>query len=63
MSEILRETTLPTQAIEAARDAMRERGIEVYLPWEGDLSDLENERYEALCAALIAARPYLGGAA
>jgi hypothetical protein len=42
--------------IEAAVAVLREHGIDIALPWEGDLDDLERERYEALHKALDAAR-------
>jgi hypothetical protein len=42
-------------AIEAAARAFSFRGIEFNLPWNGDLDDLEQERFAAL---LIACRSY-----
>ena len=38
-------------AISEAAMAMRDRGIDIALPWNCDLDDLERERYEALVAA------------
>ena len=43
--------------VEAAARAMAEHGLDIPLPWEGDLDDAERERFEALCAALTAALP------
>lgn len=42
--------------VEAAAAVLCDRGIEIKLPWECDLDDLERERYEALVAALDASR-------
>jgi hypothetical protein len=43
------------QQIEAAAKVMNSHGIDIALPWEGDLDDLERERYEALRDAIAAA--------
>jgi hypothetical protein len=41
--------------IEAAAEEMNNHGIDISLPWDGDLDDLERERFDALVAALEAA--------
>lgn len=41
--------------ITAAAEALNRYGLAISLPWEGDLDDLERERFEALKAALEAA--------
>ena len=41
--------------IEAAAKVFRERGVDIRLPWEGDLDDRERELFEALRDALVAA--------
>lgn len=46
-------------AVEAASRKFAEFGIDFNCPWDGDLSDLERERFEALKAALAAAYPEL----
>lgn len=38
-------------ALVAAASAFEERGIQFAMPWEGDLDDLERERYQALVEA------------
>ena len=45
-------------AISEAARVLRVYGIDIALPWDGDLDDLERERYEGLveaCHAYIAA--------
>lgn len=46
----------------AMRDAMRLSGIDIDLPWEGDLDDLEAERFRALLASFEALDAHLSGA-
>lgn len=46
--------TISTQekhALVEAASAFEKHGIDFYLPWEGDLDDLERERYDALVEA------------
>ena len=47
------------RAVEAAIAKFAEYGIEFASPRDGDLDDLELERYNALCLALTAAAPFL----
>lgn len=42
-------------ALEAAAKVMNDGGIEISLPWEGDLDDLERHRYDTFHKALDAA--------
>ena len=42
-------------ALEAAAEVFASHGIDISLPWECDLDDLERERFDALDAALEAA--------
>lgn len=48
-------TTPTKEQIEAAAAVMNDHGINICLPWEGDLDDLERERFEALKDAISAA--------
>ena len=41
--------------IEAAAEVFRNAGVDIHLPWEGDLDDREREIFEALRDALMAA--------
>lgn len=41
-------------AIERARDALRKHGIDINLPHEGDLDDLERDHYDGLVDAYYA---------
>lgn len=43
--------------------AMRQHGIEIYCPWDGDMSDEEQERYEALVAVLDVVEKTIGKSA
>lgn len=43
------------RAIECARKVMREHSINISLPWEGDLDDLEQDKYVGL---VLACRAY-----
>ena len=52
-----RTTPADRAIVEAAARAMAEHGLDIPLPWEGDLDDAERERFEALCASLAAALP------
>jgi hypothetical protein len=55
---------MPSKAeIEAAAEEMNNHGIDIGLPWDGDLDDLERERFDALVAALEAAERVRGAAA
>jgi hypothetical protein len=47
--------TIPPDMIERCALAMREKGIDIALPSEVTLDDLEQERYDALVAGLTAA--------
>lgn len=38
--------------IEKARDILRKYGVDIALPWEGDLDDREQERFEGLKEAV-----------
>lgn len=40
--------------VDAAKDALREHGIDIRAPWDCDLDDLERERFDGLCAAVAA---------
>lgn len=42
---------------------MRQHGIEIYCPWDGDMSDEERERYEALVAVLDVVEKAIGKSA
>ncbi len=44
-------TDLEKHAIVDAAAALEENGIEIRLPWECDLDDLERERYRGMLAA------------
>lgn len=46
--------------VEAAASVFRDHGIDIRCPWNGDLDDVERERFEALCSALDAAGVGLG---
>jgi hypothetical protein len=35
-------------ALQEARDVWQEHGIEICLPWEGDMDDLDRERFQAM---------------
>ncbi len=41
--------------IEAAAEVFRHHGVDIHLPWDGDLDDREQELFKALCDALAAA--------
>lgn len=41
-------------ALTAASQAFCNRGIEISVPWDGDLDDLEQERFDAMVAAIDA---------
>jgi sugar phosphate isomerase/epimerase len=44
-------------------EALEAHGVRIYCPWDGDLSDEEQERYEGLAAALdVVERHYKVGA-
>ena len=45
---------LDKDALANAAQAMCDHGIEIRSPDDGDLDDLEAERYDALCAAILA---------
>lgn len=45
---------LDKDALANAVQAMCDHGIEIHLPQDGDLDDLEMERYDALRAAILA---------
>jgi len=47
--------------IEKARDILRKHGIDISLPWEGDLDDQERERFEGLKAAVAHVRDECAG--
>lgn len=40
--------------LEAAADVFCNNGIDISLPWLGDMDDLERERFNAMCAAITA---------
>jgi hypothetical protein len=42
------------EQLEAAAAALEQHGINISLPWEGDLDDLEKERFDGLKAAVKA---------
>jgi len=52
MPEINKKTR--EAALTAAAQAFCNRGIEIACPWEGDLDDLEQERFDAMKAAIDA---------
>jgi hypothetical protein len=41
-------------ALSAASQAFQNRGIDIACPWDGDLDDLERERFDAMVAAIDA---------
>lgn len=53
----LGKTAEEVARIEAARDELRKHGIDISLPWEGDLDDLERDHYEGLVAAIRSSQP------
>lgn len=60
MSKVEELTEEERFAITAAAQAFCNRGIHIACPWEGDLDDLERERYEALVAAIVAHNTIIG---